>query len=104
MGYFASVVNVVSSNSCVGHSSRIKISFSLLLTCTDELISGPKIMKFFSMLPLGNKNSERPSNSMVQPLSLYLSSSAFLATFTDLNKQLTDVKSVFKFLNCDFSV
>ena len=45
--YFASVVNMISSNPCVGPSPRIKISFPLLSTCTDELISAPKIMTFF---------------------------------------------------------
>ena len=32
IGYFASAVNVVSSNPCVGPSPRVKISFSLLST------------------------------------------------------------------------
>ena len=60
----ASAVNVVSLNPCVGPSPRIKISFPLLSLCTDELISAPKIMKFFPKLPSLNKNSERVSNHM----------------------------------------
>ena len=58
IGYFASAVNVVSSNSCVGPLPRIKISFFLLSICTDELISAPKIMKFFPMLPSVNEMLE----------------------------------------------
>ena len=46
MGYFASTVNVVSSNPCVDLYAKIKISFTLLSTCTDELISAPKIKLF----------------------------------------------------------
>ena len=34
-----------------------------------------------------------------QPLYLYLSRSAFFVYFTDPNKQLPNVKSVFKFLD-----
>ena len=47
IGYFASAVNVISFSPCVGPSPRIKIPFPLLSTCTDELISTPKIMTFF---------------------------------------------------------
>ena len=45
------------------------------------------------------KNSEQESNSMLWSLYLYLSRSAFLVSYTDLNKQLFNVRSVFKFLN-----
>ena len=45
--YFASIVNVVPSNRYVGPSPRIKIPFTLLSTCIDELISAPKIMTLF---------------------------------------------------------
>ena len=58
----------------------------------------------FIMLPSGNKNSERESNPMSLPLYLYLSRSLFFVSFADPNKQLPNVKSVFKFLNCGFSV
>ena len=48
-------VSVVSSNPYVDPFPRIKISFFLLSTCTEELISAPKIITFFtSPLPLGN--------------------------------------------------
>ena len=64
MGYFASAVKAVSSNLCAGLSTRIKISYPLLSTSTDELISAPKIITFFPHLPSGNKNSERELNTM----------------------------------------
>ena len=53
------------------------------------------------MLPLGNENSERESNPMPYRLYLCLSRSAF---FTDPNEQLPNLKAVFKFFNCGFSV
>ena len=62
------------------------------------------MMTFFSKLPSVNKNSERESNSMPEPLCLYLSRSAFLVSFTDPNKQLFNGNAVFKFLNCGFSL
>ena len=68
---------MVSSNPYVGPSPRIKISFPLLSIWADEPISGPKLMTFFP----GNENSERESNM-----------------------QLFNVKSVFTFRNCGFSV
>ena len=43
---------------------KIKIYLFLLSICTDELISAPKIMTFFHMLPSVNENSERESNPM----------------------------------------
>ena len=55
-------------------------------------------MTFFPILPSGNKNCERESNLIPQPLYLYLSRSAFLVSFTDPNKQLPNAKSVFKSL------
>ena len=61
-------------------------------------------MTFFPKLPSVNENFERESNPMPLPLYLYLSRSAFLVSFTDPNKQLAKVKSVFKFLNCGFSM
>ena len=44
--YFFSAVSVVSSNTCVIPSPRTKIFFVLLLACTEELISAPKINTF----------------------------------------------------------
>ena len=76
------------------HLILVLISFPLLSTCTDELISAPKIMKFFPMVPSVNENCERESNPMTYPLYLYLSGSVFLVSFADPNKQLTNAKSV----------
>ena len=45
------------------------------------------------MLPSKNENIERESNSMPQPLYLYLSESAYLVSFTDPNKQLFNIKT-----------
>ena len=56
------------------------------------------------MLPSVNKDSERESNLMPQPLHLDLARSAFLVSFIDQNKQLFNVKSMFKFLNQGFSM
>ena len=61
-------------------------------------------MTFFPMVLSVNENSERESNPMPQPLYLYLSRSVFLVSFTDLNKQFFNVKSVFKFLNHGLSM
>ena len=62
--YFASVLNVVSSNTCVRPSPIMKIYFTLLPICRDEFISAPKIMTSFPKLPSVNRNSEREPNSM----------------------------------------
>ena len=48
------------------------------------------------MLPSVNENSERELDPMSSPPYLYLSRSAFLVSFTDSNKQLPNVQSVFK--------
>ena len=56
------------------------------------------------MVPSVNESSERESNPMLEPLCLYLSGSAFLVTFTDLNKQYFNVKSVFQSLNYGLSM
>ena len=61
-------------------------------------------MKFFPQLPPANKDSERESNPMPQLVYLYLSKSEFLVSFTDPNKQLPNVKTVFEFFNCGPSV
>ena len=68
------------------------------------VISAPKLMTFFHMVPSDNENSEQESNPIPQPLYLYLSRSGFLVSFTDSNKQLPSAKSVFKFLDCGPSV
>ena len=56
------------------------------------------MITFFPTLPSGKEYSPRESNSMSWPKHLYLSRSAFLVSFTDPNKQLLNVKSVFEFL------
>ena len=61
--YWASAVNLVSSNPCVGPLLRIQKTSSFLLSiCTDELILTQKIMTFLPTLPSINKNSERKLN------------------------------------------
>ena len=56
------------------------------------------------MLQSVNTNSERETNPMLSPLYLYLSRSVLLVSFTDPNKELFNVKSVFKFLNSAFGL
>ena len=56
------------------------------------------------MLPSVNKNCEQESNSIPQPLYSYLSVSVFLVSFTDPNKQLPDIKFVFKSLDYQSSL
>ena len=51
------------------------------------------------MFPSVNENSELESNPTLQPLYFYLSGSGFLVNYTDPNKQLPNVKSVFKSLS-----
>ena len=53
-------------------------------------------MNFFPMLPSVYEKSKRESNPM--PKLLYLDLSAFSVSFTDPNKQLPNVKSVFNSL------
>ena len=60
--YWASGDNIVSCNLHVGLIARVKISFSLLSICTDELRSIPKIMTFSLTLRLGNENFKGGSN------------------------------------------
>ena len=45
--YYASAHNALSSNPCVGHLPRIKISIFLLSIRTNQLLSTPKILTFF---------------------------------------------------------
>ena len=51
---------MVSSKPFVGPSPRTKISFSLS-TCTEELLSTPKITTFLNKLPFDHENCERTS-------------------------------------------
>ena len=57
-------------------------------------------MTVFLMVSSDIENSERESNPMLWPVYLYLSRLGSLVCFTDLNKQLSNAKSVFKLLNC----
>ena len=57
-------------------------------------------MTFYYMLPSANKSSAPESNSMLWLLYLYVSRSTFLVSFTDPNNQLSNIKYVFKLLNC----
>ena len=60
------LMQLVPSNPCVGPLPRIKISFFLLSTCTEELISTPKIIQFLPN-PLPNENSAYLSNPVPYP-------------------------------------
>ena len=77
---------------------RIKIFLFLLPTYIEKLLSTPKITFLPHSLPL-HENSERTSNPMPLPLYPYLSRLTLLINFTILNKQLSNVKSVFKSLD-----
>ena len=61
-------------------------------------------MVFFPVLPSVNKNCERESYPIAQPLYWYLSASAFLFSFKDPNKQLPNVKFEFRSLDHQSSV
>ena len=56
------------------------------------------------MLSSVNENSERETNLIPLLLYLYLSGSAFLVSFTVLNKQFFNIKSALKFLKYGFSM
>ena len=65
MGYSGSAVNAVSSNTCVGPLPRIKKSFFLLSSCTDELIPTPNIITFLlNPLPSDYEKLSRASNPL----------------------------------------
>ena len=51
-------------NPCVDLSPRNKISLFLLSTCTDQLISTPKIITFLPILTSIIENSEQESNPL----------------------------------------
>ena len=63
IGYLASVIIWVSSKPCVKPSPRTKISFFLLSTCTEELLSTPKIT-FLPQLLFVHKDCERALNKI----------------------------------------
>ena len=94
--YQASAVKVVSSNPCVRPIPKINISFFLLLICTDELMSTPKIVTFLPTLASVNDNSEREHNPIPKSLYTGLFGSASSANLTLPNRQSFKVKSEFK--------
>ena len=55
----ASAIFEASSNPCVGSSPRTNIFFLLLSTCTDKLLSTPKITTFLPQSKLGYEKSEQ---------------------------------------------
>ena len=67
-------------------------------------VNSLKIMKFYPVALSVNENSEQESNPMLYLLYLHLSRPAFLVSFTDPNKQLLNVKSVFRSPNHVFSM
>ena len=68
-------------------------------SCTEELLSTPKITTFLPHSPFDHENCERTSNPILQPIYTYLSGSAFLVNFTAVNKLLPSVKPAFKSLD-----
>ena len=58
--YLDSAVILVSSNPCVGPSTRTKIYFFLLSICTEKLLLTPKT--FLSQSKPRNKKGEQESN------------------------------------------
>ena len=61
-------------------------------------------MRFFPKLPSVTENFEWESNPIPQQLYLYLSGSIFFVISTDPNKQLFNVRSVFKYLKHGLSL
>ena len=76
--YFFSAVSVVSLNPCVRPSRRVEISFFLLSTCAEEVISTQKFITFSLNLLVGNEKVPFISNPIPYPEYLQLSKSPFL--------------------------
>ena len=72
-------------------SPRIKISFFLLSTCTEELISTPKTITLQPNPLLGNVKVLLLSNPILYKKYLYSSVSAILIDLTAPNKQFSKV-------------
>ena len=87
---------MVSSNTCVGPSPRIKISLFLLSIYRDKLKSVQKMMICFPKFPFVRENSEQESNAIPQLPYWYLSQSTFLFSSADPNKELFNKKFKFK--------
>ena len=75
---FTEVNEAIPSNPCAGSLPRIKISFFLLSTCIEELISIPKTITLLQNPPLGCEKASFLSNPIQYPKYLYLLMSAFL--------------------------
>ena len=88
---------VIHSHLCVGPSPRTKISFFLLSTCIEKLLSPPKIK---TILPQSGPGSEKSDQTKIKTLikqeSKPLSGSAFLVNLTAPNKQSCRVNSGLK--------
>ena len=84
-----------SSNPCIGPLPRIKMSFFLLSTSTDELISAPNIITFLpNLVPSDNEKLLCASNPVPLSEYLYLSKSTFLVNLTAPNKEFPNGKSL----------
>ena len=79
---------MVPSNSYVGLSPRNRISFFLLSTFTERLISTPKVIQFLSNT-LPTENPSFLSNTIPYAEYLYLSISLFLFKLTAPNKRFS---------------
>ena len=73
--YFSAVI--VCSKPCMAPFPRMKISFFVLSTWIEELISTPKIITLLPNLPPENEKIPCLSNPSPYPEYLYLSISAF---------------------------
>ena len=76
---------------CVGPLPRIKMSFFLLQIFVDELMSTPKIIKFFRFLQKGTKNTFL-SNPIPYPKIVTININMFLFNF-DYNKKILAVNN-----------
>ena len=76
---------------CVGPVPKIKMSFRLLSTRADELISALMVTTFLPKLPSGSKQTPVLSNPIPYSEYLFLSISAILVMLTAPNKTFTSV-------------
>ena len=67
-------------------------------------MSSYQLEKKMTFFPCHHHVIKMPNKNQIICCSLYLSRSEFLVNFTDLNKQLPNVKSVFRFVSCGFSL
>ena len=88
--YAFSAGSVVLSNSCFDLRQESKCLF-LLSTCTEELISTPKIVTFLPNPPAGKEKVPLTSNKIPYPEYLRLPISAFFTNLTAPNKEFPSV-------------